>query len=481
VKRTLVFLGLAYIISRSFVITHWPIFFDEAIYVRWAMVVYQDWTWKFVSLIDGKQPLFIWLTAFNLYFIKDAFLAGRLVSFAAGLINVFAIFWIGKKIFGAKTGIMAAFLYIIIPFYEIYDGLALMDTLLMTTALITTVFTLKLFERPNIKYALGLGITAGLGLLTKSSALIYILMIPLALLLVKTYKREEIKKYVGFLAISIFVAKLIESVMRLSIYYPIIAEKNKVFSFTMEELLKMPLDVIFTNFKNIGVWLDGYFGFLIIFSALAIVVVRRNRKVLYLLLNFILPLLVAGVMGKQLYPRYILFMTWPMVILTAEFFIFLKTIIKNKLLWIVSLLIILYPVLYNNWFLYGDIFRLRIPEVERWQFLTGGPSGINLDQVFSFIDSQKGKKILVIADQHNGIIGDSIAAKYFRDKNVVGVGVDGVDKGIIERKTEEVEPDRVYLLLSWQGVPGDIPAELVKEIKRPGKDNNWKIYKVRTE
>ena len=50
-----------------------------------------------------------------------------------------------------------------------------------------------------------------------------------------------------------------------------------------------------------------------------------------------------------------------------KFFIFLKTKIKNRYLAILILVAICHQVLFNNWFLYGDIFRLRIPEVERWQ------------------------------------------------------------------------------------------------------------------
>lgn len=480
-RRIIPLLVLVYIASRLYVVNHWPLFFDEAIYVRWATAVYEDWTWKFVSLIDGKQPLFIWLTSFNLYLIQDVFIAGRMVSFISGLINLFAIYWLGKRIFDQKVGLLATFLYLIIPFYQIYDSLALMDTLLLTTALITAVFSILLAEKLRWKYAVVMGIAAGLGLLTKSSAIIYILLIPTSIVFLKSYKKEAIKKYFIFVLISVILAKIIESIMRFSIYYPIIAEKNKVFSYTFDELIKMPISNIMTNFNNIGIWMVSYFGLTVVLGAFSINFVNRNRKIAYLSLNIITSLVIAGILGKQLYPRYILFMTWPIVILAAVFIVQLQAFLKNKWVWWGSILIFLYPVLYNNWYLYTDVFKMKIPEVERWQFLAGGPSGVNIDQVFSFIDSRSNKRILIIADQHNGILSDSIAAKYFRVENVQSTGSDGIDKELLMRKIQDKTPVGVYLLLSWQGLPSDIPADLVKEIKRPGKDNNWKLYQVREE
>ena len=36
-----------------------PIFTDEAIYIRWGQIAKNDAAWRFISLTDGKQPLFI--------------------------------------------------------------------------------------------------------------------------------------------------------------------------------------------------------------------------------------------------------------------------------------------------------------------------------------------------------------------------------------------------------------------------------------
>ena len=56
-----VFFGiiLLFFVSRLFNILSLPIFTDEAIYVRWAQIAAQDANWRFISLVDGKQPMYV--------------------------------------------------------------------------------------------------------------------------------------------------------------------------------------------------------------------------------------------------------------------------------------------------------------------------------------------------------------------------------------------------------------------------------------
>ena len=56
-----------------------PIFTDEAIYLRWAQIALGDPRWRFISLIDGKQPLLIWLFLPFVKYISDPLVAGRIV------------------------------------------------------------------------------------------------------------------------------------------------------------------------------------------------------------------------------------------------------------------------------------------------------------------------------------------------------------------------------------------------------------------
>src|SRR5258708_29055975 len=77
-----------FLITRFYNILSLPIFTDEAIYVRWAQIAKNDAAWRFISLTDGKQPMFVWIAMILVKFIHDPLLAGRLVSVGAGFISL---------------------------------------------------------------------------------------------------------------------------------------------------------------------------------------------------------------------------------------------------------------------------------------------------------------------------------------------------------------------------------------------------------
>ncbi|MCX6792160.1 MAG: hypothetical protein NT149_03940 [Candidatus Gottesmanbacteria bacterium] len=77
-------LAVLFFVTRLTNLTKLPIFTDEAIYIRWSQIGSRDPNWRFISLVDGKQPLFTWIMMVFLRFIRDPLVAGRLVSVLAG-------------------------------------------------------------------------------------------------------------------------------------------------------------------------------------------------------------------------------------------------------------------------------------------------------------------------------------------------------------------------------------------------------------
>src|SRR5437879_8874474 len=79
-----------------------PIFTDEAIYIRWAQIALHDANWRFISLTDGKEPMFVWLAMITLKFIQDPLLAGRVVSVFAGFATMIGLFFVTNELFKNK-------------------------------------------------------------------------------------------------------------------------------------------------------------------------------------------------------------------------------------------------------------------------------------------------------------------------------------------------------------------------------------------
>jgi hypothetical protein len=72
-------------------------FTDEVIYIHWAQLMARDWDDLFISKMDGKQPLYMWLVALTLNFKLDPLITGRCVTVVASLSSVVGIFYIGKS------------------------------------------------------------------------------------------------------------------------------------------------------------------------------------------------------------------------------------------------------------------------------------------------------------------------------------------------------------------------------------------------
>src|SRR3989344_497092 len=58
----LLILLVVYLLLHLPSLTILPVFADEAIYIRWAQLIIDDWRrYLFFPMNDGKTPLFIWL------------------------------------------------------------------------------------------------------------------------------------------------------------------------------------------------------------------------------------------------------------------------------------------------------------------------------------------------------------------------------------------------------------------------------------
>src|SRR3990172_7556810 len=149
---------LIYFASRFSNILSLPIFTDEAIYIRWAQIAKQDANWRFISLTDGKQPMFIWLMMISLRIIADPLLAGRIVSVGAGFLTLIGIYFLGREVFKSnKIGLISCALYVIFPMALVYDRMALYDSLVGTFAVWALLLIVLLVRKVRMDIALIFG------------------------------------------------------------------------------------------------------------------------------------------------------------------------------------------------------------------------------------------------------------------------------------------------------------------------------------
>jgi len=147
-----------YLFTRIYNIMSLPLFTDEAIYVRWSQIARYDAAWRFISLTDGKQPSFVWLTMIAMKFINDPLLAGRMVSVFAGFLGMIGLYFLAREIFKNKwVGMISASLYVVFPMALVYDRMALYDSLVGAIMIWCLYLSVLLVRRVRLDIALILG------------------------------------------------------------------------------------------------------------------------------------------------------------------------------------------------------------------------------------------------------------------------------------------------------------------------------------
>ncbi|MBI2621370.1 MAG: glycosyltransferase family 39 protein [Candidatus Levybacteria bacterium] len=489
-KLILFFVGLSvlYFITRLYNITELPLFTDEAIYTRWSQIARFDAAWRFISLTDGKQPSFVWLDMALMRFVSDPLLAGRLVSVASGFLGMVGIFFLAKGIFKSKkTGLLTSFIYAVFPFTLVYDRMALYESLVATTIIWGILFHVLLVRKIRLDIALILGFIIGFGVLTKSSAFFLIYLFPLSLLLFDFKQKNrvlQLAKWAGLAALSTAIGYGFYSVLRLSPFFHIIEEKNGLFVYPFNEWINHPFEFFQGNWNGLMDWLIGYstIPFLII-VILSFVIGRKKllKEKLFLLLWFFVPFVALALFGRILYPRFILFMTIPLLVLGAYSIIYMIDKVAKNYQKVIILLFAFGLMLRSDYYILTDFARAPIPKADTDQFINAWPAGGGVREIVAFLDQESKKGKIYVATE--GTFGSlpTYATEIYLDmnKNIEKRGIWPTTPQIPEDLVEKAETMRVfYVFNDSQSPPPAYPVKLIAKYQKGIGDSYMSLYEV---
>lgn len=462
-----------------------PIFTDEAIYTRWSQIARFDASWRFISLTDGKQPLFVWIDMILMRFTSDPLLAGRLVSVLAGLITMIGLFFLGKILFGKKIGAIAAFLYIIYPFALVYDRMALYDSLVAAGAVWSLLFEILLVQKKRLDIALILGMILGASVLTKTSGFIFIYLLPFSLLLLKFTKKtlkSELLRWIPLAGISIFFAYFYYSILRLSPFYHIINEKNTIFVYPIKDWLAHPFQFFPNNSQAFLDWFLVYstppFMVLIALSVLG----KKIKEKLLLFIWFFAPILGLALFGRTLYPRFIFFMTMPMLILAAYSLENLYSRLKFNKILITALFVT--TLLISDYLIISNFARAPIPKADLGQYINDWPAGGGIKEIIQYLDNESKKgKIYVASLGTFGSLPTYSTEIYLGDnKNVDKRGIFPVPSEVPQDLLEKSKKMPVFLFVSnqheFEQQIKNWPIKLIVQYQKGVGDSYSRLYKV---
>jgi len=443
-----------------------PPFLDETIYIRWLETIKNTNYWLLSLKEFGWAPLTTWISALINIFVKENLLSLRLSAGFFGFLSLIIAYKLARLFF--KQSLIVYFISILIilsPIVLIHDRLGLRgDSAVTFSALLLLygLFQRLIKKKKNTAFLIGLAIA--LGLLIKSTAWIF----PLIVILAYLFFKPKLTK-------SDFLAGLLPTSAILFYFFT-----NSLSAFLNKtNVFLVPPDQSASLFKNnliqLFQWSYQYLSWpvllMIIFGA--IITFKKHYKIWLLLTISIVPVIIFDLFfAKIFFPRYLLFIT----VYSFFFAGFGISFIWKKLpayLKPLLLLIVFLPNLLTDVAIIKDIKTAKLPEIERWQYVTGWPSGYNLKELTDYLKSNPPDILITETDD---LIKSGIPYLWpehsmeiiFMNDNLQLTATLPVDK-------------LIFLALNTsEQLPSQFKGELIKKFPRPENKTSIKLYKIQT-
>lgn len=386
---------VTYFILRLPNLTLQPIFADEAIYIRWAQVMRAEPTLRFVSLSDGKTPLFMWLMIPLFKIFDDPLFAGRFLSIVSGLFTLLGVFCLSKKIFNLRVALWASLLYVITPYTLFFDRMALVDSMLSAFTIWSIYFAVWLIRALRLDLAMILGYLLGAALLTKTPAMVNVLALPVTLLGLRRDNkgRYPLLKALILLLVSVLIALIIYNLLRLGPGFQQLSSRNADYVFSPLELKGRLLDPFIPHFHDISDWFPKLLTWPILILGLIGIgrlILARKRLGLIVLIWALIPLLLEMTFLRTFTARYLLTIIPPFLMfagfgLSKTLDGFNKDIIKI----IIALIAILPLALKFDYQLLKSPPPEDLPKEERIGYFEDWTAGYGFKNMALYLISQK--------------------------------------------------------------------------------------------
>jgi len=453
------FLFTRFIKLKSFM----PLFMDEALYIRWLTEIKATGNWLLPLKEFSWAPLTTWISTLLSYLIKDNLLSLRLTALIFGGLSIVLAYQLVKLLFNQSVAFFASLFMILSPIILIHDRLGLRgDTAVTFTSLLLLYGLTKRLLKNQEKGALLIGLAIALGLLIKSTAWIFPLM-TISVYLIFRPKITRTDFLGGLLAGSSLLFYLFTNSLSAFV------NKSQVFLVDFSQTASF----FKNNLIQVSQWSYQYLSLpvlLLIFIG-AYFSYQKQRKAWLLLTSTILPVILFDLLfAKILFPRYLLFIAAYSLILASYG---LTQIIKKlpQFLSLPLLILVFLPNLITDVAITQNIQAAQLPEIERWQYVTGWPSGYALSELVDYLKSNPPD--ILITEENNLIRGGLL---YYWPEHFMQIII------MAEANTTDyqLQPDQsAYLALNvLESPPPQFKTELIQEFPRPTNKTKLRLYKI---
>lgn len=264
-----------FLFTRALTLMAFPIFNDEAIYIRYAQLIHENWSAnKFVSMnnswSDWKPPLQYWLAAPFVGWGRDPLFAARVVALVVSTFGLGGFYLFARELFDAPTGKITALLYVLCPTVLLHNNEFTAETFLFSTTPFVYWSLLRAMQAERSRWLwllLALPLAIALLLLKQSGLLLLglALFLPLARLQFDPPLRgESMSRTLGtnilMVAGVLVVAHLITRGILPPEFNPTKEQFNRRWVLSAGELLATPVDLWRANLRVVADFINSYYS-----------------------------------------------------------------------------------------------------------------------------------------------------------------------------------------------------------------------------
>jgi hypothetical protein len=357
-----------------------PIFLDETLHVRWALLLAEgqrswDATWKW------GRALTIWLSALVSPWSSDLLRANRLVSVALGAVTLWAAFEIARRLFGPRVALLAGLFYVLCPFTLFHDRMALTEAGLAAFSALALLCGIRVAENGSRAAAVVAGVALVGAVLVKAIGVLALPVPALAVLVLGPLRKRLLPLalvYAVGLPPSVWAFRRFAATENAQHMAELFTGGGGAFASRLT-----------TALAEGGGWLWTWCTPPLVVLALAgavLAVLRRDRRGLLLAFLSAYPLVAFSVALTWRMPRYLLPAAVPLLVLAAAALDELAsrlcarapTATREQVSgWVLAAAAVLslVPALRFDRLLWTDPAQAPMPEADRFQYVLGWPSG----------------------------------------------------------------------------------------------------------
>lgn len=470
------FICFLYFGLRLINLTLQPIFADEAIYIRWAQIMKAEPTLRFISLTDGKTPLFMWVMIPFFKIFSDPLFAGRFISVLAGFFTLLGGIFLSWRIFDKSAALWSGLLIAVTPFIVFFDRMALVDSMLAAFSIWALNFALILISKARFDLSMVLGYVLGGGLLTKTPGLFNVLMLPVSFIAFnfsQDNRQKNFIKTVSLFIISAVIAMFIYNLLRLGQGFESLSSRNQDYIFPFSRIFTNPLDPLIPHLRDLADWFPKLLTIPILFFVVLgtiLTLIEKNRQAMVILLWLLGPLIAELFLLQTFTARYILSSIAPLLCLAgwAISQSIVKIKLKKEIATLIVFILILPMALVFNFYLLTDPAKANLPREERNGYLENWTAGYGFPEIANFLIRETKKGTVIVGTEGSfGTLPDGLTIyldKYFHTSTVNKIVVLGGNSIISDVVRDAAESGPTYFIANRSRVTQNpVGTELIKE------------------